>query len=71
MFAKYTSPHNEDEKMIYIQCEECGGVGQQMFPRLYPNGHTEVWEVCKTCGGDGNIEIAESDYIIMKLEGSA
>lgn len=51
----------------YIDCPECSGEGQQMVARMYPSGHTEVWEDCEFCNSEGSFE--ESDYLIMKLEG--
>ena len=51
----------------YIVCPSCGGTGEQMVAKLYPQGHTEVWESCDFCDGEGDFE--EADYIMMKLEG--
>jgi len=35
---------------------------------MYPTGHTEVWSKCEFCYGEGQFE--ETDYLMMKLEGS-
>ena len=51
----------------YIDCPECHGAGEQMIARMYPSGHTECWEPCEFCDGEGNFE--EADYLILKLEG--
>jgi len=51
----------------YIQCTECGGLGQQMTAKMYPSGHTEIWEDCEICEGMGEFE--EADYLVLKLEG--
>ena len=51
----------------YVPCPECRGEGKQMIARMYPTGHTECWEDCDFCDGEGDFE--EADYIIMKLEG--
>ena len=53
--------------ITYIYCPACGGDGRQMTAKLYPTGHTEVWETCDFCNGEGDFE--ESDYIVMKLSG--
>lgn len=55
------------ETMKYIDCPDCDGSGEQMIARLYPNGHTECWEPCEFCEGEGRFE--ESDYLILKLQG--
>ncbi len=41
-----------------VECEECGGEGQQMWPRMYPSGHTEVWEKCEECYGEGCVDVS-------------
>lgn len=51
----------------YIDCPDCRGEGRVMVPRLYPHGHTECWESCEFCEGEGNFE--EQDYLILRLEG--
>lgn len=53
--------------ITYIYCPECGGEGKQMIAKLYPSGHTECWEHCKLCDGEGDFE--EADYLVMKLAG--
>ena len=54
-------------KLKYYECPECGGKGEQLIAKLYPSGHTETWEPCELCQGDGTFE--EAEYLIMKLEG--
>ena len=51
----------------FILCPECQGTGSIMTAELRPRGHTEVWHTCELCQGDG--EIPEDEYIIMKLTG--
>ena len=50
-----------------VDCPECNGEGEVMIARLYPSGHTECWDPCEFCDGEGNFD--EADFIIMKLEG--
>ena len=50
--------------MKYIECEDCYGTGEIMTPKLYPNGYTEVTEICDTCNGEGCLEIKEENYEI-------
>lgn len=52
----------------YINCPECDGSGTQLVAELWPTGPTEVWHDCDFCQGEGRFE--ESDYLMMKLEGS-
>lgn len=56
-----------DETIKYIDCPECRGTGTHMIARMYPTGHTECWESCEFCEGEGCFE--EADYLILKLEG--
>ncbi len=56
-----------EEIIKYVHCPDCGGSGQQMVAKLYPTGHTECWEYCDLCSGDGQIE--EGEFLIMKLKG--
>ena len=53
--------------MKHYDCPECNGRGEQMIARMYPTGHTECWEPCEFCEGEGNFE--EEDFLILKLEG--
>ena len=55
------------DQIKYIDCPKCQGFGEQMNARMYPSGHTENWEECEFCEGEGRFE--ESDYLMMKLEG--
>lgn len=55
------------ETIKYIPCPDCNGYGRQMYGKLYSSGHTEVWEICEFCEGEGQFE--EADYLILKLEG--
>lgn len=51
----------------YIDCPDCKGCGQQMYPRAVPDGYIESWEDCDFCEGEGRFE--EADFIILRLEG--
>jgi len=53
--------------MKHYDCPECNGRGEQMIARMYPTGHTECWEPCEFCEGEGVFE--EEDFLILKLEG--
>ena len=55
------------ENIIYVKCPDCYGEGRIMIAKMYPSGHTECWENCEFCNGDGDFE--EADYLIMRLEG--
>lgn len=55
------------EIIKYVECPDCKGSGEQMIAKMYPTGHTECWEPCEFCEGEGKFE--EADYIIMKLAG--
>jgi hypothetical protein len=46
----------EKYKIDDATCHECNGEGKVMVAKLYPSGHTEVWETCETCSGEGYIE---------------
>lgn len=37
-----------------VKCERCSGTGLRIA-KLYPNGYTEVSEICHYCNGDGVI----------------
>ena len=54
-------------EIIYHDCPECNGSGEQMIARMYPSGHTECWEPCEFCEGEGQFE--EDDFLVMRLEG--
>jgi len=53
--------------MTHYDCPECYGKGEQMIAKLYPSGHTECWEPCEFCEGEGVFEA--EDFLILKLEG--
>lgn len=55
------------EEIKYIDCPECRGRGEVLIGRLYPTGHTECWDPCEFCEGEGVFE--EQDYLILRLEG--
>ena len=59
---KYTK-----DNITYVYCPECRGDGKIMVAKLYPSGHSECWETCDFCNGEGDFE--EAEYIIMKLAG--
>ena len=63
--TKYFAIDTKNLKLI--DCPECGGHGEFVEGRLYPNGHTEVYVTCELCEGEGCFE--EADYLILKLEG--
>lgn len=54
----YNTPIFDKDKK-YTECEDCGGEGRIMEARLYPSGHTEVFEMCLKCNGEGQIEIED------------
>jgi DnaJ-class molecular chaperone len=53
----------------FYDCPDCRGHGKVLVGKLYPSGHTECWEPCEFCEGEGVIE--EDDYIVLKLRGIA
>jgi len=53
--------------MKFYDCPDCKGTGEVLIGKLYPSGHTECWETCEFCEGEGAFE--EDDYLIMRLEG--
>jgi DnaJ-class molecular chaperone len=55
------------EQTKYYDCPECRGQGEQMIAKMYPTGHTECWDKCEFCEGEGRFE--EEDFLIMRLEG--
>lgn len=49
-----TNPLTLEES--YPVCEDCQGIGRVIEAKLYPSGHTEVWETCPNCNGEGFLE---------------
>jgi len=52
---------------MQYKCPECEGTGEQMIAKMYPGGHTEAWEPCELCEGEGYFD--ELDYLVLRLEG--
>lgn len=49
----------DDDGVAYAEeeCENCGGEGRVMIAKMYPSGHTEVWETCEECWGEGYVPV--------------
>jgi DnaJ-class molecular chaperone len=54
-------------EIIKYLCPDCHGTGQVMIGKLYPNGHTETWEDCEFCEGNGDFD--EDEYLILRISG--
>lgn len=58
----------EEDGVKYYACPECRGRGEILTAKLYPSGHTEVWERCEVDECD-NGYIHEEEFLMLKLEG--
>jgi len=57
--------HLYDDSGLLIppqKCEECNDTGRVMKAKLYPSGHTEVWEDCEKCQEKESM-FKKDDYI--------
>ena len=57
----------DDLGYLINKCEECNDTGKVMKAKLYPSGHTEVWEDCEKCQKK-EIMFKKDDYIVCLNE---